>query len=510
MMSRAIALGGGVVGLLVAGEAEAFCGFYVGGADAKLFNNATQVVLLREGTRTALSMQNNYQGPPSHFAMVVPVPVILQKENVKTLPREVFDRIDQLTAPRLVEYWEQDPCLDESGDTFLRRKMAREEAAPVAAMAPAPPAELGVRIEAQFAVGEYEVVILSAENSMGLDTWLRQEKYNLPEGAEPVLKPYVQAGMKFFVAKVDVEKVRFKDGQATLSPLRFHFDDDRFFLPVRLGLLNSSGTQDLIVHILAQDRYEVANYPNATIPTNIELSPRGKEEFSSFYATLFDRTIKKNPRAVITEYAWSASTCDPCPGPALLETDFKLLGGDVIGPAPSPGAAPFSSWNATITRLHTRYGRENLREDLVFRKAPPIAGGNERWGGPNTQDAQVLPAGSTSTFQGRYILRHRWEGTITCTDPQFGRWGGPPDGHRPPQVARDLAFAPRDKGDLVAWIAQDVTALGITAPPPPPIKRIYKVPLSAHFRGAHWSVGAGFFLGLAAVGMLWWRSRRVS
>src|SRR5688572_12218076 len=94
----------------VASPAAAFCGFYVSGADAKLFNNATQVVLMREGTRTVLSMQNNYQGPPENFAMVVPVPVVLQKENVKTLPRDVFSKIDQLDAPRLVEYWEQDPC----------------------------------------------------------------------------------------------------------------------------------------------------------------------------------------------------------------------------------------------------------------------------------------------------------------------------------------------------------------------------------------------------------------
>src|SRR5499426_3144160 len=93
--------------------AEAFCGFYVGGADASLFNNATQVVLMREGTKTVLSMQNNYQGPPENFAMVVPVPVVLQEQNVKTLPLEVFARVDKLGAPRLVEYWEQDPCQQE-------------------------------------------------------------------------------------------------------------------------------------------------------------------------------------------------------------------------------------------------------------------------------------------------------------------------------------------------------------------------------------------------------------
>src|SRR5687768_13139860 len=93
--------------LLAPSVASAFCGFYVSGADAKLFNNATQVVLMREGTRTVLSMQNNYEGPPEAFAMVVPVPVILQKENVRTLPKEVFEKVDKLTAPRLVEYWEQ-------------------------------------------------------------------------------------------------------------------------------------------------------------------------------------------------------------------------------------------------------------------------------------------------------------------------------------------------------------------------------------------------------------------
>ena len=46
-------------GLFAAPSADAFCGFYVAGADQKLFNNATMVVLMREGTRTVLSMQNN-------------------------------------------------------------------------------------------------------------------------------------------------------------------------------------------------------------------------------------------------------------------------------------------------------------------------------------------------------------------------------------------------------------------------------------------------------------------
>jgi hypothetical protein len=61
----------------------------------------------------------------------------------------------------------------------------------------------GVKIEAQFTVGEYKILILSAQEATGLDTWLRDNKYTIPEGAAEVLRPYVQAGMKFFVAKVD-------------------------------------------------------------------------------------------------------------------------------------------------------------------------------------------------------------------------------------------------------------------------------------------------------------------
>jgi hypothetical protein len=192
-----------------------FCGFYVGGADAKLFNNATLVVMMREGTRTVLSMQNNYQGPPENFAMVVPVPVVLQKENVKTLTKEIFAKVDQLAAPRLVEYWEQDPC---------RPQVEYDMAAPMASggarvrrRAEEPKADLGVKIEAQFTVAEYEIVILSAQDSTGLDTWLKREGYKIPDGAEPILRPYVQKGMKFFVAKVDAKKVRFEGGQAMLS-----------------------------------------------------------------------------------------------------------------------------------------------------------------------------------------------------------------------------------------------------------------------------------------------------
>jgi hypothetical protein len=463
---------------------EAFCGFYVTGSDQQLAADATQVVLMRKGTRTVLSMQNNYKGPPEAFAMVIPVPVVLKEADVKTLPPAVFGNVERMGAPRLVEYWEQDPCQPQvKYSEMSRRASGPPRPAPAKS---APKDDLGVTVEAQFTVGEYQIVILSAKDSTGLDTWLRREKYNIPKAAEPLLRPYVESGMKFFVAKVDIKKVKFVGNRADLSPLRFHYDSEQFELPIRLGLANSTGTQDLIVSILAPNqRYEVANYKNVTIPTNLEVSNDVRERFGAFYASLFDRTIEKNPGAVVTEYAWQASTCDPCPGPVLNYNDFLTLGADVLDgqqiaappaptppskgapakpmpPAPMPMRRPPPRMNNdfVLTRLHARYGKD-IKDDLVFKAAPPIVGGREHVVA-NGKLEEGSQASSVNNFQGRYAIRHRWTGKVACDNPRRGIWGGPPGGSMPtPRPALNLAFAPRGQVQLAKSIKQDVPEIGL-------------------------------------------------
>ena len=442
-------------------EAAAFCGFYVAGADTSLYNDATMVVLMRDGTRTVLSMQNAYQGPPQDFAMIVPVPVVLGEDDVKILPDEVFDRVDRLAAPRLVEYWEQDPC---QVQIYAEEMKMMEGSGALAPRGASVERDHGVTIEAQFEVGEYQIVILSAKESTGLETWLRQEHYNIPAGAEPLLRPYVEGGSKFFVAKVDAQKVQFATGpdgvsRAKLSPLRFHYDTPEFALPIRLGLINASGPQDLLVHILArQVRYEVANYDNVAIPTNLDVKDEVRTRFGSFYASLFDHTMAHNPKAVVTEYAWAAGSCDPCPEPALTLEELVTLGADVIpsyeqqlGKRKIDESYQWSIPNEfVLTRLHARYSADSLGEDLVFQAAPAIVGGREFLQTDNQLERGAIesPEGYNN-FQARYAIRHEWTGPIACDNPQRGIRGGPWPGvadpsAAQPQVAQDLAFVARD------------------------------------------------------------------
>jgi hypothetical protein len=216
---------------------------------------------MRDGKRTILSMQNHYDGPPEDFAMVVPCRSSSKRRTSRPSPTTCSSA--SIRWPRL-------------GSSSTGSKTPANVEPPMTRYWRPPrwPASCGcqsvppkVKIEAQFEVGEYEVVVLSATDSMALDTWLRAEKYNIPAGAEPMLKPYIESGMFFFVAKVNLKKVKRENGRAVLSPLRFHYDTDTFQLPVRLGLLNARGPQDLIIHILARSqRYEAANLPNVDDP----------------------------------------------------------------------------------------------------------------------------------------------------------------------------------------------------------------------------------------------------
>src|SRR4026207_599788 len=110
-MKRLILLTVLIVGAAWRGPALlAFCGFYVAKADTKLFNKASQVVLVRQGDRTVLTMANDFKGDPKGFAIVIPVPTVLQKEQIHIGEKAILDHLDAYSAPRLVEYFDEDPC----------------------------------------------------------------------------------------------------------------------------------------------------------------------------------------------------------------------------------------------------------------------------------------------------------------------------------------------------------------------------------------------------------------
>src|SRR5580700_6533779 len=114
--------------LAVSDVARAFCGFYVARADAELFNKASKVVLTHSGDRTVLTMASDVKGDPREFAIVIPVPTVIQRDQIRVVEPARMDHLDAYTAPRLVEYYDEDPCQPLPAPTAALSGMARNTA----------------------------------------------------------------------------------------------------------------------------------------------------------------------------------------------------------------------------------------------------------------------------------------------------------------------------------------------------------------------------------------------
>ncbi|HEX5036919.1 MAG TPA: DUF2330 domain-containing protein [bacterium] len=379
-------------------SAHAFCGFYVAKADTKIFNKASQVALVRNDDKTVLTMANDFKGDPKEFAIVVPVPTFITKEQIHVADKAILDHLDAYTAPRLVEYFDPNPC-------EIPRPMAMAAPAGSAMMMKDGAVEraksLGVKIEAQYTVGEYDILILSAKESGGLETWLKENGYKIPDGAGPVLQSYINQNIKFFVAKVNL-KEQNKLGFSYLRPLQVAFQSPKFMLPIRLGTVNADGPQELFIYALTKKgRVETTNYRTVKLPTGMDVPIFVKDEFADFYKSMFNTQVKKEDmRVLFTEYAWDMNWCDPCAADPLSDDELKQLGVFWLGDTSAPGGAtrvmPPSrpvggAKEVFVTRLHVRYDRDHFPEDLVFQE---------------TSDRE--------NFQGRYVLRHAWTGGDKC------------------------------------------------------------------------------------------------
>jgi len=311
-----------------------------------------------------------------------------------------------------VEYEERDPCWEEAPlereepehDEGLRA--TRTAAGQAVAVMPAPV------VEAAFTGGEYTVTALPDSELRTLQQWLLEHGYRLPARL-PRLASYVEGGWRLLIFQVDAAKVTADEqGVVRLSPVRYHYDAETPELPLGSGTLEPGERREHEIYVLGRRRYEAANYPNVTVPTNLDVAEAVSRQLGAFYRALLARTWARSPGAVITELAWVGSQdCEPCPPVASLSRrDLLTLGGDVV-----PGLYPDSTV-LTRLRLWQRAGSPDRR----LRPARPIAGGREC--GREGQLEGGKAGSSYNSFQARYAIRRPWTGAIACRAPLRGQW----------------------------------------------------------------------------------------
>jgi len=382
---------------MISNEAMAFCGFYVSKADGTLKNKTSQVILVRDGDKNVVTMYNDFKGDFKDFAMVVPVPVVLKKSDIRVVDQSIFNTLNEYSKPRLVEYFDENPC-------EMRLYDMQQSRVPGAALNESvvvgygKAKKLGVTVEAKYLVGEYDILILSAKESSGLRTWLTDNGYKIPSGADEVLEPYIRSNLKFFVVKVNEEEKKKLPGNF-LRPIQLSFESPKFMLPIRLGMANADGDQDMIVYAFSRTgRIECTNYPTVALPTGKNVPLFIQNNFGNFYANLFQHQWFGAGKSVaMLEYAWDVSPsnfvkCDPCIATAPSTRDLVQAGVDWVSrKADSDDEDANRPSKVFFTRLHVRYNRKAFPQDLFFQETA-----------------------NTSNFQSRYIITHPATGDLSC------------------------------------------------------------------------------------------------
>jgi hypothetical protein len=369
-------------------SAQAFCGFYVAKADGALYNQSSKVVFVRDGRKSVITMSSDYRGAPKDFAMIVPTPRVLRRDQIDTVDAKIVAHLDSYTAPRLIEYNDFDPCSEPSvleapviveaaeGVFGGRSDLKRRQGA----------AALGVKIAAEYAVGNYDILILKAKESDGLATFLTQEGYKLPDGAALVLAGYIAGGMKFFVAKVNLGR-HAASATKELPPLQIRFRSDAFMLPIQLGKLNADQVQDALFFMLTRSgRVDVANYRAKALPTDEDVPVFVEKVFPQFYKAAFGKTVGRGG-GIVMEYAWDMAWCDPCAADPLPNADLRKLGATWVR------GENTAQQDVYVTRYHAQYTKGQMQKDLVFRVTK-----------------------NRSNFQGRYIMNQPFTGDVSCVE----------------------------------------------------------------------------------------------
>ncbi len=387
---------------MITHEAAAFCGFYVSKADGTLKNKTSQVIIVRDGNRNVITMYNDFKGNLKDFAMVVPVPVELAKKDIKVVDQSIFNTLNEYSKPRLVEYYDQNPCNNMLYDDANVSKALQGNVPGLKIRgAASEKKDFGVKVEAKYLVGEYDILILSAKESSGLKIWLEENGYKIPAGAEEVLEPYIKSNLKFFVVKVNETEKKKLPGNF-LRPIQISFISPKFMLPIRLGMANADGDQDMIVYAFTKKgRIETTNYRTVSLPTGKNIPLFVKNNFANFYANLFQNQWDKEGKALaMLEYAWDVSPknyvkCDPCVATApstqdLVQAGVWWLNRDWTNYDDVYDNDDYSD-NVYFTRLHVRYNRKSFPQDLMF---------------------QVTP--NTDNYQARYVITHPATGDFNC------------------------------------------------------------------------------------------------
>lgn len=230
------------------------CGGIFCNAAQPINQSAERIVFAQQGDEITMHVQIAYQGPPTEFAWILPV----SPEVEDGLSSQIlFDVLDGQFAPlfRAEQRWAD--CGYDDRAVFGGAGGAGGQGGEGEGEGEG---EGGVQVLSREAVGPFDRVILTADSVGDLRDWLDENAYQVPEGVDEKLRPYVDAGSAFLALKL----LPGTDA-GDIQPIRLRYPGDVISIPILPTGVAAEPDMGILVHVLADQRAVPLNYLHTII-----------------------------------------------------------------------------------------------------------------------------------------------------------------------------------------------------------------------------------------------------
>jgi hypothetical protein len=266
------------------------CGGLFCNADTPVNQSAERILFSRSDTGLEMHVRITYQGPPTEFGWLLPVPLDV---DYGLSADQVFTALDSMYSTRFILRTEVDPGCQQNRTPS--GGFAVSGAAGGGDGGVSDESEPDVAVLSREAVGPYDLALLQPATIQDLRRWLDDNGYQIPETADATLTPYITPNTAFIALKLLPTA-----GSGDVQPLRLSFSGDTPAIPIVPTSVAADPDMGIIVHLLGDSRGVSTNYRHVTINEATIDWAGGGQNYSDVVSQAVDEA---GGRAFVTDFA---------------------------------------------------------------------------------------------------------------------------------------------------------------------------------------------------------------
>jgi hypothetical protein len=256
-----------------------------------------QILFASDGTNVIAHIKIQYQGPPSDFGWLLPLPSLPE---VSLSTNQLFDQLTTATAPAYVLTTVRDNCYGGSTSSSSSGLSFGCGSGDSANYDPLPGTETmdmgtGGPLVQRSSIGPYDYAVLKADDQTAMLDWLQQNRYFIPATTSDVIAPYIHPGAYFLALKL-------RSGEATgdIQPVAVRYPSDLPMIPIVLTQTGAVPDMGILVWVLGETRAVPRNYHHMVLNDMAVWLANGTS-----YEAIVARATREDPQrhAFLTDYA---------------------------------------------------------------------------------------------------------------------------------------------------------------------------------------------------------------